>query len=125
MDTVSTIAAIVLGAVFVIAGASKIASGRGWPVQARGLGAPERLIPLIPWLELVIGAGLVTRIAPIFFAVVAAVVLVAFTTLIVLRLREGQHPPCACFGTWSARPLGTGHVVRNVVLIILAVLSAR
>jgi hypothetical protein len=49
--------------------------------------------------------------------------LVAFTALIVRRLAEGKRPPCACFGAWSAKPLGIGHVARNGALIGLATLA--
>ena len=50
----------------------------------------------------------------------AIVVLVAFTALIVARLAAGQRPPCACYGAWSSRPIGPGHVARNVAMIGLA-----
>ena len=40
------------------------------------------------------------------------------------RLAEGRRPPCACFGALSRRPVGPGSVVRNVVLIALALLAA-
>jgi hypothetical protein len=45
----------------------------------------------------------------------AAVLLVVFTTGIVLALRRGQRAPCRCFGA-SAAPLGPAHVVRNLIL---------
>ena len=54
---------------------------------------------------------------------VALLLLGSFTALIVRRLAEGKRPPCACFGAWSAKPLGAGHVVRNGALIVLAVLA--
>jgi hypothetical protein len=43
--------------------------------------------------------------------------------LILRRLAEGQRPPCACFGAWSTKPLGRGHVVRNLGFIGLAVVA--
>ena len=49
--------------------------------------------------------------------------LLIFTGLIARRLAQGRHPPCACFGAWSAKPLGPGHLVRNGVLIVLAVVT--
>ena len=124
VDVVSLVASVVLGAAFVVAGASKLAAGPVWPEQARGLGAPSWAIPVVPWFELVLGAALVARVAPRPLALVALGLLVAFTILLAARLREGRHPPCACFGAWSARPLGPGHLVRNAGLIVLAVLAA-
>ena len=49
--------------------------------------------------------------------------LVAFTALIGVALAHGRHPPCACFGAWSAKPIGAGHLVRNAALIVLALLA--
>jgi hypothetical protein len=44
--------------------------------------------------------------------------------LLAVRLKEGRRPPCACFGPWSARPIGPGSIARNVALIALALLAA-
>ena len=49
--------------------------------------------------------------------------LVVFTVLIGVASSQGRHPPCACFGAWSAKPIGPGHLVRNGVLIVLGVVS--
>ena len=116
-------ASIVLGLVFLVSGGSKLAAGSAWPEQARGLGAPAAVVPVLPWLEIVLGAVLVVQLAPLPAAAVALVVLVAFTGLIVRRLSEGRHPPCACFGAWSAKPLGRGHVLRNVGFMALGVVA--
>lgn len=106
-----------------LAGGSKLASGRAWLQQARDLGAPAWSARPLPWLELVVGALLIVQVGRQPVAAAALAMLVSFTGLIVIRLREGRHPPCACFGAWSARPLGTGHVVRNLVLIALGVVA--
>jgi uncharacterized membrane protein YphA (DoxX/SURF4 family) len=120
---IPVVASVVLGAAFVLAGGSKLAAGEHWPAQARGLGAPRWSIPLVPWVELAVGAVLVAQLARRPAAAAALALLVAFTALIAMRLREGRHPPCACFGAWSARPLGTGHLVRNGLLIALAAVA--
>lgn len=80
------------------------------------------MIPVLPWFEILLGAVLVVQLAPIPVAVVALIALAAFTGLIVRRLAQGEHPPCACFGAWSTKPLGPGHLVRNGVLMLLAVI---
>lgn len=123
MSTLGTAAAVIVGVAFVVAGGSKLAAGPGWPAMARDLGAPAAVVPVLPWLELGVGAALVAQLLVPGPAVAAIVLLVAFTVLIGLRLREGRRPPCACFGAWSARPLGAGHLVRNAVLTALAVLA--
>lgn len=121
MAGVGLVASILLGFVFLVSGASKIAAGPAWPEQARGLGAPSFVVPVLPWFEIVLGALLVMQVVPALAAVTALVVLVLFTALIARRLAQGQHPPCACFGTLSTKPLGRGHVIRNVGFMALAV----
>jgi uncharacterized membrane protein YphA (DoxX/SURF4 family) len=113
-----------VGVALLVAGGSKVAAGPDWPAQARGLGAPDVTIPIVPWFELALGAVLVAQVARRPASLVALGLLVTFTALIWARLREGKHPPCACFGAWSAKPLGPGHLARNAVLIALAVLAA-
>lgn len=123
MSGVGLVASILLGFVFLVSGGSKIAAGPAWPEQARGLGAPRFVVPVLPWVEIVLGAVLVMQLAPEASAASALLVLVAFTSLIVRRLAQGRHPPCACFGAWSAKPLGPGHVARNVGFMALGVLA--
>ena len=123
MSTVGLVASILLGIAFLFAGGSKLAAGDAWPAQARGLGAPSLAIPVLPWVELVVGAALVFRLVPPWPGVAALILLVAFSVLIGARLAAGEHPPCACFGAWSAKPIGPTHLVRNAALAVLALLS--
>lgn len=123
MNTIALIASIMLGLAFVVAGGSKLASGAAWPVQAAGLGAPRLMIPVLPWLELVIGAALIVQLGEPIPAVLAILLLIAFTLLIASRLHEGKRPECACFGAWSAKPIGPAHIARNVLLLMLGMLS--
>jgi uncharacterized membrane protein YphA (DoxX/SURF4 family) len=123
VGVVATVAAVLLGLAFLVAGASKVAAGPSWPEQARGLGAPAVVIPFVPWVEMVLGALLVTQVARRAAALAACVLLVAFTGLIIVRLAQGRHPPCACFGAWSSRPIGPGHLIRNAALTVLSVIA--
>jgi uncharacterized membrane protein YphA (DoxX/SURF4 family) len=123
MDVVAVVASVVLGAAFVVAGGSKIAAGPSWPSQARGLGAPSWIVPFVPWIEIFVGAALIAQFLEPWAALAALVMLVVFTALIGLALSQGRHPPCACFGAWSAKPIGPGHLARNGGLIVLCVLS--
>ena len=123
MDVVGAIAAVALGAVFVIAGAAKVALGTAWPAQARAMGAPMPVATVVPGIELIVGAALITRLAMPLPALAAIALLVAFSVLIARQLVDGRHPPCACFGAWSHRPLSGGHLVRNAALLVVAVLA--
>jgi uncharacterized membrane protein YphA (DoxX/SURF4 family) len=123
LSSLAVVASVLLGLAFVVAGGSKVAAGEAWPEQARGLGAPSIVIPVVPWFEIVLGAILIVQLAPVAAGVVALATLLIFTGLIARRLAQGRHPPCACFGAWSAKPLGPGHLLRNGVLIALAVVT--
>ena len=120
---IATVAAVALGVVFVVAGASKVVSRREWPAQAAQLGAPDFVAPLVPWWEIVVGALLVVGVASPWPAVAAGATLVVFTALLMRLIVRGEHPPCACFGGFSARPIGWGHVARNAVFLGLAVIA--
>lgn len=123
MDAVGLVASVALGAVLVVAGGAKLRLGRTWNAQAAELGAPALVAPIVPWFELAVGALLIVQVAPVVFATVAIVVLSSFTVLIVVNLRRGRRPVCACFGSLSSRPLGWSHVVRNAAFVVLGVLA--
>lgn len=123
MTGIGLVAAIIVGSAFVLAGASKLAAGQAWPEQARELGAPSWSPMVVPWFEIVVGAALIAGLERPIPALLAIGALSVFTALIVARLREGRRPTCACFGAWSSRPIGASHVVRNAVLLGLAVLA--
>jgi uncharacterized membrane protein YphA (DoxX/SURF4 family) len=123
VDTVARLASIVLGVVFVVAAVAKIVAGTTWVAQARELGAPTPVATVLPGLELVVGAFLLAGLAGPLPAVVAALLLVAFSVAIARQLVDGRHPPCACFGAWSQRPLGEGHLLRNAALIVVALIA--
>ncbi len=124
MSLVSSVAAVIVGVAFVLAGGSKLAARESWPMQARGLGAPRWVIPFVPWVELVIGALLIVHLIQPLPALAALVLLVVFTVLIGRKLAAGERPACACFGAWSAAPIGRGHILRNAALAALAFLAA-
>lgn len=123
MQTLGTIAAILLGAVFVVAGGAKLASGAAWVAQARSIGAPQPIATALPGIEVVLGALLITTIAMPLPALAAIVLLVAFSVLIARQLVDGRHPPCACFGAWSTRPLSDVHLARNAGLIVIGIIA--
>lgn len=123
MDLIGRAATILLGAMFVVAGSYKIVDGPAWPKQAADLGVPRPLALVVPWFEVVLGAALVSGLLSPWVALTAVATLVVFTVVIAHRLLDGSRPPCACFGARSSRPLGPRHLVRNVVLLVVAVVA--
>lgn len=108
--------------VFLLAGGAKLASPT-WPDQARALGAPTAVARLLPFVEASVGAVLVTGLARRLVAVIAAVLLAAFTIAVVVQLAQGRRPPCACFGGRTARPIGPWTLVRNAAFLAVAVVA--
>ncbi len=123
MSTIAVVSSIVVGVAFVVAGGSKLAVGHSWPEQAAGLGVPAWIVPFVPWVEIAVGAALITQLAPPWPAVAALAMLVAFTVVIARNLAQGRRSPCACFGAWSAKPIGPAHLVRNGALMAFALLA--
>lgn len=115
-------AAVLLGVAMLVAGGGKLASPT-WPEHALGLGAPPWAVPVVPWIELCLGALLVVQWSRHLVAALAAALLLVFTAMLVRRLAEGRRPPCACFGGLSTRPIGPWSVVRNAILVGLAIIA--
>jgi uncharacterized membrane protein YphA (DoxX/SURF4 family) len=121
---VIVIASVLLGAVFVLSGITKLAAMHQWRSQAADLGVHSSVARALPVAELAIGALLIAQIARRPLAIVAGVLLAAFTTLLVVRLSQGRRPPCACFGALSSKPISWASVTRNAAFMILAVVVA-
>ncbi|MFZ9864025.1 MAG: MauE/DoxX family redox-associated membrane protein [Ilumatobacteraceae bacterium] len=120
---IGTIASVILGALMCVAGGSKVILGDRWPIEAGELGAPRWVAPIVPWFEIALGAALIAQLWRAPMAIVALLTLQVFTVLLLANIGRGHRPVCACFGSWSAKPIGTGHVVRNVAMMLLAVLA--
>jgi uncharacterized membrane protein YphA (DoxX/SURF4 family) len=122
-DVIAVIANVVLGVLFVWAGLAKLLDGPVWTQQAADMGVPRPIAIPVPYVELVVGASLVVQLFSPWAAVVAAAMLLTFTAVILLRLRDDSRPPCACFGSRSKRPLGAVHVLRNLAVLGVAVVA--
>ena len=121
---ISWLCAGIVGAVFVFAAVAKFFMGSNWLLQAHELGVPRAIMVFVPWAEFIVGVALLGRVLPLLTYSAAALLLVAFTALIVSKLLRGQHPKCACFGRRSSKPIGWSNVTRNLVLIALIVVAA-
>ena len=82
-------------------------------------------MPLIAPVEIVLGASLAAGVAEPWPTWLALGLLAAFTVALlrVLRRPIAERPACACFGRWSAKPVGAGSLLRNAVLAGLAVVA--
>jgi uncharacterized membrane protein YphA (DoxX/SURF4 family) len=131
---VSTVARVLLGAVWIAAGASKVtdlaASVRAvrayevlpeWAVPAVGAG--------LPFLEVALGVLLIVGLGVRLGAVVSAVLFAIFIAGIVSASARGLRIDCGCFGGGGELGAGqqtkyTAEIVRDVGLLGLAALVA-
>ena len=116
---------LVLGSVFLVAGAAKLVYGRRL-VETLTLGGfvPLRLVRpasrLLPPVELGVGLVLVLNPAPPLAGILAVALLLVFSASAWSVVRSGGVLPCACFGGGKAT-LDRGTIVRNAVLAGYAV----
>lgn len=118
--------ASLVGVVFIFAGIQKLLAGIEWLVQAKQLRPPriaQPFVPLVPYIELVLGGLLIAGLQEIPVRIAAIFLLSSFTVLLVARLAAGERPPCACFSFRSTRPIGWSNVTRNAGLLALLIAS--
>ena len=124
MDLVAVVAAVIVGAVLLFAGVTKLVDRPAWLVDARTLGVPAPLAALVPFVECAIGIGLFAGFARPVFALTAAALIGAMTVVLVKKLTQENPPSCACFGRFSRKPIRVSDVSRNVAFITLALVAA-
>jgi uncharacterized membrane protein YphA (DoxX/SURF4 family) len=123
MHAASVIAAVLVGVVFLTSAVTKFASPIVWRTQAADLGVPRSVVVALPIVEAGLGALLVVQWQRRICAGVALGLLLAFTAMLVVRISQGRRPPCACFGSFSAKPISWMHVARNVGFIVVAAVA--
>jgi putative oxidoreductase len=120
---------VVLGAILIVAGASKVGHAAEFAAQIAGF----RLLPqpviaplalLLPFLEILTGGylilGLFTRAA----AWVATVMFAVFDLAIASAVVRGMTVSCGCFGPNDRTVTTWAEVARDAVFVILAVVVA-
>jgi hypothetical protein len=121
---ISRIAAIVVGAVFLLAGASKVVNMSQWLRDANSQAVWKPVAVVIPFVELILGGCLVgLPVSPIVLGLSTALLLV-FTAFLIAQIRVSSDVPCACFGSFLRRPPSGKDVLRNVALMALLFVSA-
>ena len=117
----SFVFALIIATVFVYAGVAKFATFENWTFQARALGAPDPFVVLVPLAEIALAVLLVGGWW--FDQTIAAslILLVSFTILLLVRLRDPERLPCSCFGATSQRPMSWLDVARNGILMAVLI----
>jgi peroxiredoxin/uncharacterized membrane protein YphA (DoxX/SURF4 family) len=115
---------LVLGAVFLLAGSTKLADPHGWRRAVRDFSVPAFLIGpvmvLLPLIELSVAAALLPAALAWYGARAALALLVAFMVAVAFAMIRGRKPDCHCFGQLHSAPVGWQTLARNALLGVLA-----
>jgi thiol-disulfide isomerase/thioredoxin len=126
MGAVLVGARCLLAVVFLVAAAGKARDRAGARAALTAFDVPPRLAGpgaiLLPVVETVAAIALVPAPTAVAGAVLGVVLLGLFSVAIGRQLAAGRAPECQCFGQLQSEPIGPASLVRNVVLIALAVL---
>lgn len=114
---------LVLGLVFIWAGASKLADGAGTSASfsALRLPTPSLFAAVVPVVELGLGGALVTGVPAAAVATIA--LLAAFSAVLGAALARGEQVVCGCFGAGGAEAVTGLDLVRNLLLAALALVA--
>jgi peroxiredoxin len=122
------VARLVLFAVFIVAGATKLLDQSGIRKALVGFGVPDALSKpvgiALPVVEIAIGLALLPQATawPATFAAIG--LLCVFLVVIGINLAKGRKPDCHCFGQIHSAPIGPSTLVLNGVLLALAAVIA-
>jgi uncharacterized membrane protein YphA (DoxX/SURF4 family)/peroxiredoxin len=111
---------LLLAAVFLLAGATKLIDPRGTRRALRDFGLPSMIatpmVLLLPLLEIAVAVALVPASLAWYGAWGALALLAIFMLAVGIAMLRGRKPDCHCFGQIHSAPVGWQTLVRNVVL---------
>jgi uncharacterized membrane protein YphA (DoxX/SURF4 family) len=111
---------LLLAAVFLLAGATKLVDPVGLREALRNFGLPLVLarpaVLLLPGVELVVAVALIPSSLAWYGACGALGLLTVFLIAVGITMARGRKPDCNCFGQLHSAPLGWPILVRNSLL---------
>jgi Methylamine utilisation protein MauE len=75
---------------------------------------------ILPWIELLIAVALLVGLALPVAGLAAAALLVSFMGAVGINLKRGRVIPCHCYGIAGTPTIGLGTIIRNALLLALA-----
>jgi peroxiredoxin len=124
MDALLLAARLILAAVFVVSGVSKLFDLSGSQGAMRSFGIPERFTRAggiaLPIAEILIAVLLIPATTARWGALLALILLAVFVAGISYSLSRGRKFDCHCFGQLTTSEIGPSTLIRNAVLAVLA-----
>ena len=127
MDLVALFARLLLGAVFLMSGLTKLAAPRQFAIDVR----QYRILPatlsdavayMLPFAEVAAAALLLSGFYSQWGAVAATGMLIVFMAAVAIVMVRGQDVSCACFGLLYRERVGWQTEIRDGILLALAML---
>ena len=116
---------LTIGLLFIVAALAKLGDLKSFAEQIHNFRmlplAVENLVAMIlPWIELIAGLALVSRVHPRAGAWITAALMVIFTLAVVVAMFRGLDIACGCFGTADASRVGLVKLGQNLGMLLLA-----
>lgn len=123
MSDIGSGAALLLAAVFAVAGVAKLRRPAATATTFRALRLPAAgaAAVAVPVAELVVAVLLLAL--PALGAALAIAALVAFTGVLVAAVRGDEAVSCGCFGSAGNDPVTAADLVRNGLLVVAAAVA--
>ncbi len=119
---------LILAGIFSVAGAAKLADIAGSRKAFADFGVPASLAgPLaigLPAAEIAIAISLIFVQSSWYGSIGAAVLLAGFIGGMAYQMAKGNAPDCHCFGQLHSEPVSPKSLVRNVVILVPALVLA-
>lgn len=116
---------LILCAVFGLSAFGKQADRAGTRKAVAEFAVPADWVGAVAWglplLEATLAVTLLPSVTAPWAGLAALLLLGVFTAAVARLLNRGQRPACSCLGAVSDKPIGTGTVVRNGALMVIAV----
>ena len=120
----------VLGGLFVWAGLAKLGDPRSFADQVHNFRlvpvALENLVAMtLPWIELLAGLALITRLRARAGAATASILMAVFTLGVAIAFARGLDVECGCFGTADASRVGVLKLLENLGMLALGLVGSQ
>lgn len=121
------IARIVIALMFIIVGVGKIAHPEEFAREISNY----QLLPILfinplaiilPWLEVITGMMILFGIQIRANAFIVSLMLITFTTAIIIAVAKGLSIDCGCYSQIAAQKVGLPKILENTGLIILSLI---